>query len=204
MKFISPNAALVVALVAVSAVAGTALALPGTGDPAAPAAAEMLVAPSPAADSVASDDVVLASQPSLWVPIAPYRAWDSRNNPGFRLFSVDEGNGALALNVLFDEDDNLVIPQNATGVTFNVTVVGQRGVGFLTIAEVNQPTSEAKKTSTVNWSGQGSAIANGSSVALGEFEGDGPGYIKVLVGGTASGTDYIVDITGYYRAATPG
>lgn len=203
MKIISPKAALAVTLIAVSAVAGTALAQPETGEPGVPAS-EILVAPSPNPDSIESDSVVLARQPSLWVPIAPYRAWDSRNNPGFRLFSVDEGNGALALNVLFDEDDNLIIPQSATGVTFNVTVVGQRGRGYLTIAEVNQPTSEAKKTSTVNWSGEGSAIANGSSVALGELDGDGPGYIKILVGGVASGTEYIVDITGYYTAATSG
>jgi len=202
MQFFSPKAAVAVALIAATAVAGTAVAQTDTAEPAGPGPAAVMIAPDSEVESVAGDELAASGAPSFWVPITPYRAFDSRDNPGFRLFSVQEGNGALALRVSFDDEDQRAIPATATGVTYNVTIDGQLGSGYLTIASIDQPTSEAAESSTINWSGPGSAIANGSSVALGPFEGF-DGYVKVLVGGAASGTEYIIDITGYYTAATP-
>ena len=199
MKFTSPKVALAATLVAVSAVTGTALAQESAPSP---ASAELLVAPSPAVESEAGPGEAATIAGSAWVPINPFRAWDSRNEPGFRLFSLDSGGSALALNVRFNEQEELILPANATGITYNATIVNQAGSAYLTVAGINQPTAEAALTSTVNWAGPGAPVANGSVVALGDFEGE-PGYVKLLVGGVASGTEYIIDVTGYFVPLNP-
>ncbi len=148
----------------------------------------------------ASAPLVAAGVAGLYVPISPYRTWDSRDFVDGKLISLNDANGqAIALDILVDQDGILAIPETATAITYNVTIVNQTSAGFLTVSSVLQPPSEAIRTSTVNWSGPGGAIANGSAVAVNVFEGE-PGYIGVMVGGPGATTDFIIDVTGYYIA----
>ena len=127
--------------------------------------------------------------------ITPYRAYDSRRptpTPGLltpgtnRVVSVaasrDGTTGAVvAANA---------IPAEATAVTFNLTVTGTVGRGFLAVTEGDATETAA---STINWSGPGLVVANGSTVKL-----DASRQIKVFNGSLGS-AHFIIDITGYYR-----
>ena len=186
-----------------AAIAGTALAQADAEPTPAPAAAtaqwESAERPSP---SPTAAPLVEAGTPGLFVPISPYRTYDSRDFDGAALVSLESPTGvALALNILFDQDGFLAIPDTAIAITYNATVVKQASDGFLTVASINQSPGDAIASSTVNWKGPGGPIANGSTVAVGDFDGE-PGFIGVLVGGPPSATtDFIIDVTGYYIAA---
>lgn len=142
--------------------------------------------------------------PGLFVPVAPYRTYDSRESEAGALLSLanDAGSG-LALNILSVEEDGervLAIPETATAITYNVTIVNQTSSGFLTVASVSQPPAAAIASSTVNWNSAGGPIANGSAVVVGEFDGE-PGFVGIVVGGPVdASTDFIIDVTGYYVA----
>jgi|GEM_PF-4855252 len=190
-----------VVTVGVATIAGTALAQPDV-EPGAPTlAAQQWEAADAPADTYITGQLVEAGTPGLFVPITPYRAFDSRNAQG-PLISLDAPDGnAVALNILANQDGVLAIPDSATAISYNVTIVNQTSSGFLTVASVSQAPRDAIASSTVNWASPGGAIANGSTVAVGMFE-DKPGYIGVIVGGPVDATtDFIIDVTGYYIAA---
>jgi hypothetical protein len=143
---------------------------------------------------------------SSWVPIEAYRAFDSRTAPGDFSFQLSSG-GWYYLNVTVDEDNTEQIPLEATGVTFNATVVQTEARGFLQVAA---PDVERGSTSTVNWIGDNVVVANSGSVQLGAvpisdpnqagFCADG-GCVLVYMGGPdAASADWLIDITGYYVA----
>ena len=84
-----------------------------------------------------------------------------------------------------------VVPAGATAVAYNVTVTQTSGGGFAYVAPGDAIEVSA---STINWAdGNTAAIANAAVVKL-----DGSRRLKVFVGGGAS-TQFIIDITGYYR-----
>jgi hypothetical protein len=128
-------------------------------------------------------------------PLEPYRAYDSRvpaPSPGSlsadedRVVSIkdarDTGNGSV---IAAD-----VVPPGATAVSYNITVAGTVNAGFLSVTPGDAASSTA---STINWSASGQILANAGIVKL-----DDARNVKVFCGGVGS-TDFIIDITGYYR-----
>ena len=83
------------------------------------------------------------------------------------------------------------IPAGATAVTGNLTVVGQTGAGFVTLATTAPPANPT--TSTINFP-VGDTRANGVTVAL-----SGTGTLwAVYEAAPGRSTHLILDITGYY------
>jgi hypothetical protein len=132
---------------------------------------------------------------STFVPIEPTRVYDSRlPEPVFgtlpvgdqRLVSVRTGRDIFTGAVT----EVGLVPDDATAVAYNVTVDRTIGTGFLT---VSPGYATAPKASTINWTESGQTVANAGIVQIDEF-----GRVRVFVGGLAGGTDFIVDITGYY------
>ena len=89
------------------------------------------------------------------------------------------------------------VPAGATAVTGNLTVTQQTAAGFLFIgpAATNNPTS-----STLNFP-KGDNRANGVTVAL---SGSGTLSITYVAASSASQTQAIFDVTGYFTAAASG
>jgi hypothetical protein len=131
-----------------------------------------------------------AAAPTSFNAITPYRTWDSRQVPGARLNSFD----GYYIDVYTDVFGSAVIPSSAAAVTYNLTVVGTGGQGYLTMwpANVGNP-----GVSNINWFGGGQILANGGTVALGANPNNGsPGWVAVQCG--TGQTDFIIDITGYF------
>ena len=128
-----------------------------------------------------------APQAGVLTPITPVRAYDSRTIAGGRL--------AAGANVTLPVATTANLPGDATAIAYNITAVNTTAGGYLTVAPGN---STAAGSSSVNWTRAGDVVANGLIVGL-----DERGAISVRAG--CSGTDFIVDIVGYYTpaAATP-
>lgn len=128
---------------------------------------------------------------ATFVPINPYRAIDSRAFVDGFLTPGDE----VFFDVITDVNGVPQIPDTAVAVTYNLTATGTFGAeGYLAVfpADINWPGN-----SSINWFASGISLANGGVVALGNL--DAPGQISVYCGNVAqTGSDYIVDITGYY------
>ena len=126
-----------------------------------------------------------------FVPINPYRAFDSRAYVDTFLLPGDE----IYFDVLTDTSGVQQIPADAVAVTYNLTATGTWGAeGYLAVfpADINWPGN-----SSINWFGSDLSIANGGVVTLGYL--DAPGQISVYCGQVPlTGTDFIVDITGFY------
>lgn len=126
-----------------------------------------------------------------FVPIASYRTFDSRLDPdeSGKIFIKEQ----RFVDAALDLDGVERIPDQATAVTFNVTVTDTQGWGFVQIAA---PGTGLGETSTVNWTGDGQTIANSGSTTLylGVFENN----LLFHVDGASGGAHVIIDITGYY------
>lgn len=125
--------------------------------------------------------------------VSPVRAFDSRWAGNTRLSATASSKvvsvaDAHDLNGVVTTAD--VVPPGATAIAYNLTVTRTSGQGFLS---ANPGDATAITSSSINWFGENQDIANGLIVAL-----DGSRQIKVFFGGGGS-TDFIVDVTGYYR-----
>ena len=86
--------------------------------------------------------------------------------------------------------DNIV-PAGATAIACNVTAVNTVAAGFLTLNPGGTTTTEG---ATVNWSGAGQILNNGVIVKLNDQR-----QVTVVCGGTtATRTDVVIDVTGYF------
>jgi hypothetical protein len=128
----------------------------------------------------------------VFVPVDPYRTFDSRDYvdgyllPGYQAYFV----------VLTDWQNQPRIPPEAVAVTFTLTATDTTGGGgYLAVfpADIAWPGN-----STVNWMFDGTTIAGSGTVKLGVY--NAPGQVFVLHGpaGRSGGTDFVMDITGYY------
>ena len=127
--------------------------------------------------------------------ISPVRVYDSRvasPTPGAlaaganRTISVADGRD-LATGTVTTAN---VVPVGATAVACNITVVNTEGpAGFLAVNPGGNPVVAA---SSINWFTPGQIAANGIIAALG-----GDRQLTIIAGGSA-GTDFALDITGYY------
>ena len=153
-----------------------------------------------------------AGPESAFVPIAPYRTLDTRvdgdpidadDNEANKVRLDDPvSENPLPVPVRFAVDqDGSQIPDNATAVTYNVTVTETEGAGFV---QIDTSPGEPGATSTVNWTDAGETIANSGVVLLGvAFDDDG--FITAYVGGSDDAAAHVViDITGYFTPLNAG
>lgn len=127
----------------------------------------------------------------VYVPVNPYRTFDSRSYTNGFL----PGGWAMYFDVITDASGAARIPSNAVAVTYNLAVTNTAGSGFLGIypANIGWPGN-----ASINWMASGTTLSNGGTVAIGF--GDAAGQIEVYAGPAAAGvgTDFVIDITGYY------
>ncbi len=126
----------------------------------------------------------------VFVPVNPFRTWDSRDTGLGRL----PGGFVNRFTVLTDVNDIQQIPVEAIAVTYNLTVTDTLGAGYLALYPVD---IDWPGNSSINWTTNGQTIANGGTVAIGNFEGV-IGGIEVYNGPSSPGTHFIIDITGYF------
>lgn len=126
----------------------------------------------------------------VFVPINPFRTWDSRLTGYGRL----PGGMVDRFTVLTDMDNVQRIPVEAVAVTYNLTVDATLGAGYLALYPVD---IVWPGNSSINWSASNTTLANGGTVAIGDWGGV-VGGIEVYNGPSSPGTHFIVDITGYY------
>jgi hypothetical protein len=128
---------------------------------------------------------------ATFVPINPYRAWDSRINN-----DVLTGGSTEVIEVYTDTGNVQRIPSNALAVSYNLTVTNTVGWGFIALypADISTP-----NVSSINWTSTNQTIANGGIVAIGDWNGY-YGAVEAYLGPNDSRvrTDYIIDITGYF------
>jgi hypothetical protein len=130
-------------------------------------------------------------------PIAPVRVYDSRSalpSKGLlaaatnRTVSVADGRDLASGAV----NQAGVVPAGAVAVTCNVTVVNTEGPGGFVV--VNPGGNTTINASSVNWFAANQIISNGITATL-----NGNRELTILTGpGGSGGTDFIIDITGYY------
>jgi hypothetical protein len=147
---------------------------------------------------------VVAGTPGIWRKIggpasagafhaiSPVRAYDSRwaggtrlSSGGQRLVSVADGHDILT-GVVNAPDS---VPAGSTAVAYNLTVTATQISGFLT---VSPGTATGVTASSINWSGDGQNLANGSIVGV-----DTSRQVRVFAGGGGS-TDFVIDVVGYF------
>lgn len=128
-------------------------------------------------------------------PVTPTRVYDSRitGTPGAgrydagtnRPVSVKDGRDLLAGSVTVAD----LVPAGATAISFNVTATNTTAPSFLSVTPGDAASNAA---SSLNWSGPGISVANGTLVKL-----DDDRQVKIFAG--PGGTfDAIIDVTGYY------
>jgi hypothetical protein len=122
--------------------------------------------------------------------VLPVRLLDTRSGNGL--------SGKLVANKprTFQVARRDVIPDGATAVTGNVTVVGETGgwAVYLGPTEIAKPAS-----STINFA-KGDVIANGVTVALSPTGTLSATYLA----GSGNTTDLVFDVTGYFTSDTSG
>lgn len=127
----------------------------------------------------------------VYVPITPFRALDTRAYTDGFLLGGDE----IYFDVLTDANGASRVPSNAVAVTYNLTVAGSYGSGFLSVYPGN---AVWPGTSSVNWQFSGQVLANGGTVAIGTYTS--PGQVVVYCGPDSDevGTNFVLDVTGYF------
>ncbi len=132
-------------------------------------------------------------EPSAFVAVPGYRAYDSRIDPDEtgKIYLQEQRFVDVAGDLTGDEQ----IPDEATAVTFNITVTETESAGFV---QISPPGNTFGETSTVNWTGDGQTVANGGHALMYE----GPSFENNIVfhvdGAGGAGAHVIIDITGYY------
>lgn len=124
-------------------------------------------------------DVVVPSG-AVFVPVEPYRAFDSRSAGG----------------PLVSGQPRMVptnVPDGAVAVAYNLTATGMTGSGYLSVSPGDAP---AGNTSTLNYAAAAQSWANG---AISGVDDEG----QLMVAATGAPTQFIVDVVGYYKESGP-
>lgn len=128
--------------------------------------------------------------PSSLTPIVPCRLVDTRatDQVGSRGQPIPAGTSITF--AVWGSNGDCAIPNTATGIASNVTIVNPTAGSFLTVypADATRP-----KASNLNWLPGGPPTPNQVTVAL-----SADGAIKVY--NLAGNVDVIIDIVGYYSA----
>ncbi|MEW1908985.1 trypsin-like serine protease [Kitasatospora sp. NPDC085895] len=130
---------------------------------------------------------------SGYTPVTPTRVMDTRSAGGRTWAPVaGQGGNEKVLNLGPDSTGPFKLPQGASAVVLNVTVVNPSTAGFVAV----EPNDKAKPTtSSVNFAA-GQTVANLVTAPVGA---DG----KVYLWTTTSDFDAIVDVAGYYSPTSP-
>lgn len=130
---------------------------------------------------------------TTYVPVTPYRAYDSRlagvPSPGIlprltnRVVNVVNAIGPSGAVVTAG-----LIPTTARAITYNLTATGTTGDNFLSIAP---GLAASTGVSSINF-GANQSIANAATVSLDN------GTVKVFCGDNVGSSHFILDVTGYY------
>ncbi|MDQ1250473.1 MAG: hypothetical protein QG597_4852, partial [Actinomycetota bacterium] len=118
--------------------------------------------------------------------ITPVRVYDAAADPAGPLPARE----AAVVSVATDQRGaREVVPQGASAVAYNITVVRPDGAGHLQVMPGDQVNSES---SAINWTTRGDVVANGSIVKV-----DDERRIRVF---NAAGVPvrFLVDVVGYY------
>lgn len=125
-----------------------------------------------------------------FVPLPPYRAYDSRYQDGklgrdSRIVSIADRvkppTGAVTAKD--------VVPAAATAIAYNLGVYQTESSGYLA---VTTPRTKSVSASSLNWFGSDQSLANGLTARL-----DGSRTVKVFAGGRGR-THFVIDVLGYY------
>jgi hypothetical protein len=139
--------------------------------------------------------------PSAFVAIAPVRVLDTRDGNDVGLAGPFTSPAAQDLDVTgmieTTSGTQIVVPDGATGVALNVTVVDPSADGFLSVRPADAPGTPT--TSNLNFSA-GDVTPNAVTVAL-PTVGDDAGRIEIsydAYGQVGPATNVLVDVVGYY------
>ncbi len=83
------------------------------------------------------------------------------------------------------------VPEGATAISFNLTVDNTGAGNFLSVVPGDATDANS---SSINWSGPGQVVANGLIVGI-----DAARSVKVFCGDGSGGTDFIIDVNGFWR-----
>ncbi len=141
------------------------------------------------------------SAPSSFVGDAPVRILDTRTDVGLPGPFVSGVAQTLQVTGTVPTQppnnapavDAVAVPTTATSVVMNVTVIGPSEAGFISIRPGDATGVPA--TSNINWGAGGPNVANSVTVQL-----PANGKINIYVQGTVR--DVLIDVAGYYTAAT--
>jgi hypothetical protein len=129
-------------------------------------------------------------------PVSPFRAYDSR--AAQPLTGPIAVGATRVVSVADARDINTgavtaagVVPVGASAITYNLTVANTATAGFLAITAGDATSFTA---SAINWTTPKDQVANGGVVPISTNRD-----VKIWQGG-GGGTDFIVDVTGYYLA----
>lgn len=125
-----------------------------------------------------------------FVPLTPYRAYDSRYRDG----KLGRGSRVVSIadrvkpptGVVTAKD---VVPAAATAISYNLGVYATESSGYLA---VTPPATKLVSASSLNWFGSDQSLSNGLTAQL-----DGTRTVKVFAGGRGR-THFVIDVLGYY------
>ncbi len=104
-----------------------------------------------------------SSPPGRFTAISPVRVYDSDADPQGMVGSGETRLLSVADQLIAEGGAKDVVPQGASAVAYNVTVVRPQGAGHLRVFPGDLPSSES---STLNWGVPGYTSANGLVVRL--------------------------------------
>ncbi|CAN5504565.1 hypothetical protein BH10ACT2_BH10ACT2_10600 [soil metagenome] len=144
------------------------------------------------------------AESSTFVAITPVRVLDTRSNLGLTgVFTSPTSRDLVVTGSIATADGiQIVVPEGATAVSMNVTVVSPSANGFLAVRPADA--TGAPSTSNLNFI-VGQVIPNAVTVKVPTSSGDaGKIEITYSAGGTTGPTtNVLVDIVGYFQATDP-
>ena len=129
----------------------------------------------------------VAEQESLFVPMTPVRAYDSRDiGAGGPLSNGQQ----RTVNITAGGE----VPREATAVAYTLTETGTNGRGYLAVGPAGEP---EPTVSSINWFTDNQTTANSSVVAVND------GKVTVYAGSSTPGgnSQFVIDILGFYVPA---
>ena len=151
------------------------------------------------------------SAPSTFVSVTPVRVLDTRDGVGVglsgRFVSADGRDLQVTGPIATSAGQQVVVPDGATAVALNVTVVQPEAAGFLSVRPAGTP--GPPETSNLNFEA-GDITPNAVTVAL-PTAGTAAGAIEITYdafGAAGPTTDVLADVVGYFvdggGAGAPG
>ena len=137
---------------------------------------------------VPAPDVPAAQSGTLFFPVDPARADDSRTAQG--LLVANPATGGLGQPRALSMSLGGLLPVGTKAVAYNLTATGNTATGYLV---VDRDPAAAPATSNLNWTPSTTTVANGSTAGV-----DNNQKLNVWAAGR-TGTQLIVDVGGYYR-----